>query len=153
MSIGSKSLKKVVVDVQDNKGSSCSGNTLASVPLIQSYFNSKRLAIALRQRAVIATARVCPAGFGEAFELVFVLNYWLRELPLSEISNLFELRCESKATDAIVLRNLPLLSKTLSFQLNVLNEALATFVVILPLDFCKNFNIVKIQMFLFFVKS
>ena len=31
----------------------------------------------------------------------FVLNYWLREFPLSANANRFELRCQSNATDAI----------------------------------------------------
>ena len=42
---------------------------------------------------------------------MFVLTYWLRENSWSEIANLFELRCESKATDAIVLQNLLLVPR------------------------------------------
>ena len=43
--------------------------------------------------------------------------YWLRELPLSEIANHFELRCESNAVDAIVLQNLPLSYRADCFQI------------------------------------
>ena len=39
---------------------------------------------------------------------VFVLIYWLREFPLSAVANHFELKCQSRATVAIVLQNLSL---------------------------------------------
>ena len=48
-------------------------------------------------------------GFTATFADLFVLNYWSREFLLSAIANRFELRCQSKATDAIVLQNLSLL--------------------------------------------
>ena len=44
-------------------------------------------------------------GFKEIFAAFFVSNYWLREFPSSAIVNQFELRCQSKATHAVVLRN------------------------------------------------
>ena len=49
-------------------------------------------------------------GFRATFAALFVLNYWLREFLLSAIANRFELRCQSKATVAIVLQNLSLLN-------------------------------------------
>ena len=55
-------------------------------------------------------ARVCPTGVGATFAACFDMNYWLREFPLSTIANRFELRCQSKATHAIVLQNLSLFS-------------------------------------------
>ena len=51
-------------------------------------------------------ATVWPIGFGESFVVLFVLNYRWRELLLSELTNRFDLRCESKANDVIVLQNL-----------------------------------------------
>ena len=39
---------------------------------------------------------VCPTGFGATFAAVFVLIYWLREFPLSAVTNRFELRCQLK---------------------------------------------------------
>ena len=41
---------------------------------------------------------------------VFILIYWLTEFSLSAVGNRFELRCQSKANDAIVLQNLLLLA-------------------------------------------
>ena len=35
-------------------------------------------------------------GFQRNFAALFVLNYWLREFPLSAIANLFELKCQQK---------------------------------------------------------
>ena len=62
--------------------------------------------------------RIYPSGF-RAMDLPYwfqgnfaassVLNFCLREFLLSAFANCFELRCEPKATDAIVLQNLPLL--------------------------------------------
>ena len=37
---------------------------------------------------------------------LFALNYWLRYFLLSTVTSAFELRCQSKATDTIVLQNL-----------------------------------------------
>ena len=48
------------------------------------------------------------------FAASFVLNFCLREFLLSACANHFELRCETKATDAIVLQNLPLLHVSVS---------------------------------------
>ena len=50
-----------------------------------------------------------PYWFQANFAASFVLNLFLREFLLSAFANRFELRCETKATDAIVLQNLPLL--------------------------------------------
>ena len=47
-------------------------------------------------------------GFRDTFAALIVLNYWLREFPLFAVANRFELKCESKATNASVLQNLPL---------------------------------------------
>ena len=49
-----------------------------------------------------------PYWFQGNFAAMFVLNYWLREFLLSAFANRFEL-VRTKATDAIVLQNLPLL--------------------------------------------
>ncbi len=59
-------------------------------------------------------ARVCPTSFGETFAL-FVLNYWLREFPLSAAANGSGLRCQSNATVAIVLQS-ALVSSTVSYK-------------------------------------
>ena len=40
------------------------------------------------------------------FAALFVLNYRSREFPLSAVADRFELRCQSKAADAIVLQRL-----------------------------------------------
>ena len=53
-------------------------------------------------------ARVCSTGFGVTFVALSVLKYWLIDFPLSAVANCFQLRCQSKATDAIVLQKLPL---------------------------------------------
>ena len=54
-------------------------------------------------------ATVFPTGFRANFAL-FVLNYWLRKFLLFAVANGFQLRCKSRAADAIVLQNLPLLA-------------------------------------------
>ena len=54
-------------------------------------------------------AIVCRTGPRAAFPAFLVLNYWLIEFPQSAVANRFELRCQSKATDATVLQNLSLL--------------------------------------------
>ena len=40
--------------------------------------------------------RVCPVGVGATSAAVFVLNYRLRQFPLSTVTNRFELRCQLK---------------------------------------------------------
>ena len=50
------------------------------------------------------------------FTALFVLNYWLREFSLSMIANCFELRCQSKATNAIVLQNVSMSERSMTFS-------------------------------------
>ena len=50
-----------------------------------------------------------PFWFWDDFALSFGLNYWLREFPLSAVTYPFQLRCQSKAADVIILHNLPFL--------------------------------------------
>ena len=38
-------------------------------------------------------------GFRATFAALFLLNFCLRELPLSSFANRFELQCQSRATD------------------------------------------------------
>ena len=46
----------------------------------------------LKNRFRLHKARVCPAGLGATFAVVFVLIYMLREFPLSAVTSRFELR-------------------------------------------------------------
>ena len=39
----------------------------------------------------ILQTELCTTSFGATFAAVFVLNYWLREFPLSAFANRFEL--------------------------------------------------------------
>ena len=55
-----------------------------------------------------------PHWFEGNFAASFVLNFCLREFLLSAFANRFELRCETKATDPIVLKNLPLFVRYVS---------------------------------------
>ena len=50
------------------------------------------------------------------FTALFVLNYWLREFSLSMIANCFELWCQSKATNAIVLQNVSMSERSMTFS-------------------------------------
>ena len=50
----------------------------------------------------------------------FVLNYWLREFPLSLFGNRFEFRCEPTATESLVLQDLPFFKQNISFLLSTL---------------------------------
>ena len=50
----------------------------------------------------------CPCLFRASLTALFVLNLLVASIPLSAVANRFELRCQSKATDAIILKNLSL---------------------------------------------
>ena len=56
------------------------------------FFRYKHIT-SLKSICRLHKARVCPTGFGASFAAMFVLNYWLREFPLSVVANRFELRC------------------------------------------------------------
>ena len=56
-------------------------------------------------------ATVRPTGFRANFAALFILNFWLREFPLSAVANSFESQCQSKGANAIFLQNLSFLLK------------------------------------------
>ena len=66
---------------------------------------------ALKTTFCLNKARACPTDFRATFAAVFDLIYWFREFPLSAVANRCELRCQSRATNAIVLQKLSLLSQ------------------------------------------
>ena len=77
------------------------------------------LYLLLKATCHLHNARVWPIGFGATFVAVFILIYWLREFPLSEVTNRFELTRLLKATVAIVLQNLSSLFQSASFNENI----------------------------------
>ena len=59
------------------------------------FFRNKDLT-SLKNVPLPAPIKSLPYWFQGDFAAVFVLNYWLREFPLSAFANRFELRCEPK---------------------------------------------------------
>ena len=52
--------------------------------------------------------RVCPKGFKATFSILFAFTYSSEEFPLSAVVRRFELRCQLRSIDAIVLKYLTL---------------------------------------------
>ena len=59
-----------------------------------------------------APSKSLPYLFQGNFAAIFVLNYWLREFPLSAFANHFESRCEPKQL-MLFFYKMPLLKSTL----------------------------------------
>ena len=54
------------------------------------------ISIPLKTTFRLHKARVRPTGSGTTFAVVFALINWLREFPLSAVTNCFEMRCQLK---------------------------------------------------------
>ena len=59
------------------------------------FFRLKHIT-SLKSHPSPAPSESLPYWSGAAFAAMFVLNYWLKEFPLSAFSNRFELRCQLK---------------------------------------------------------
>ena len=71
------------------------------------FFRNKHIT-SLKNLPSPAPKEILPYWFQGNFAASFVLNFCLREFLWSAFDNRFELRCEPKATVAIVVQNLPL---------------------------------------------
>ena len=64
----------------------------------------------LRNLPSLAPSESSPYWFQGNFAVMFVLNYWLREFPLSVFANRFEFRCEPKQLNLLYYKICPCLS-------------------------------------------
>ena len=60
------------------------------------FFYRYKNRTSLKTTFCLLNLRIRPTGFEATFATVFVLIYWLREFPLSAVTNRFELRCQLK---------------------------------------------------------